>query len=283
MKGEQEAEEGMIVMKERFLTFLESKANHNDFAKDLPSSIIYIVEGGSRLYRTNGPDSDYDMRGVSIMNEDYILGLKAFEHTKLNGGKEGITTAGDMDAEVFHYDSYIQRIRNGEVIPVEMLHAPKENIIFMDEGYKMIHDNRHLFFSKNLIRHYKGLIFRHLQQMEANIKKVKKPEKIHRIETYGYETKDFMKAVLFSRICNEFLVSGELNYARHDAKELLELKNGACKTVEEAKQYVQSLLKERDALMETSTIPNQPAFEPLNVFMKELNHYVLKRIGVAIS
>lgn len=270
----------MNLMKEQFLAFLESKADNNEFAKDLPSSIIYIVQGGSRMHKTNGPDSDYDMRAMTIMDENYILGLKKFEHTKLNGGKEGITSAGDMDAEVFHYDAYINRVINGEVVAVEMMFAPKESIVFMDEAYQMIYDNRHLFHSKNLLRHYKGLVFRHMQQMKADIKKLKKPEKIKRVETYGYETKDFMKAVLYLRICIEFLETGELNYARGDAKELLEMKAGACKTVEEAERYVKSLINKRDILLETSTVPAKPNFKALNTFMKEYNRYVLQRIGV---
>ena len=248
-------------MKEQLIAFLESRSHHNEFSKDLAHNLIVGTYGGSYLHGTNEKNSDFDLRAVAVLNEDYILGLREFEHTKLNGGTNGITTAEDLDVEVFHYDSFIRRVIAGEVNTIEMLYAPKDKIFFMEALFRLLHDHRHLFFSKNLLRHYKGLVYRHVQQAQAKVERLKKPEKIERILKYSYDTKEIMKAVMYLLIQIEFLKTGELNLFRHDAKMLLELKHGGIATIQEALAYVDQLIKERDAAFETSKVPDKPPID----------------------
>lgn len=267
-------------MKQQVIDFLNSKAHHNDFAGDLAQNLVFASYGGSQLHGTNEKDSDFDIRAVSVLNDDYILGLKHFEHYKPKSGEGGITSAGDLDVEVFHYDSFIKRVHAGEANTVEMIHAPKNKIIFMDKIFEPIMDHKDLFFSKQLVRHYKGLIFRHHNQAQANPKKLQKPEKIARIMKYGYETKEVMKCILFLRITIEFLETGVLNLYREDRNELLGFKNGDFATFKEADTYIQELVKKRDELYLTSRIPDMPDFDKLNAFMKEYQFMILQHIGI---
>lgn len=263
----------------KVIQFLESKSNDNHFAKHLPTNLIFMSYGGSTLHNTNGINSDFDIRCSVALNEDYILGLYQFDHTKVNNGTEGITTSEDLDVEVFHYDSMVKRLYSGETSPSEMIHTPKEKIIFMNHLFQPIMDNKDLFFSKRLIRHYKGSIYKHTNQMRMSIEKALKPEKIERILTYSYETKEFMKAVLYSIISIEFLESGSLNLVRNDYKDFLDLKHGGIPTIEEAEMYLKPLIEKRDSLLETSSIPDTPDFDLVNKFMKEYQHFIFEQKG----
>lgn len=267
-------------MKQQVIDFLETKKEDNDFTKDLPHSLVAGFYGGSRLHGTNRDESDYDIRTVSILNEDYILGLKEFDHYKTNNGSQGITHAGDLDVEVFHYDSFIKRAKNGEVNAVEMLFAPKDKIIFADAIFQPVLDKKDLFFSKQLVRHYKGMVYRHVQEATPKLEKLKKEERIQRVQTHGYDTKEIMKAIMYGRIMNEFLEAGELNLHRHDREELLQILNGGFSNLEEAKEHIRILLDKQGALMETSLIPEYPDFDKLNAFTKEYNRTILSYIGV---
>ena len=261
-------------MREKLIQFIKEKdpklANH----------IVFASYGGSHLHGTNGEGSDYDLRAVAVMDEDYILGIHEFDMSKFDSGSQGLTSAGDLDAEIYHYDSFIKRIVSGEANVVDMLYAPKEKIIMMEPIFRPVWEHRNLFLSKNLLRHYKGLIFRHYQQAQSDIKKLKKPEKIQRIEKYGYDTKEIMKTVMYLRISIEFLDTHQLNLFREDREELLQMKEGALGSFEEADKYIQELIKKRDIAHEKSILPKQPDRKRINEFMKEYRRLILHHIGV---
>ena len=101
-------------MYKRVIQFLESKSDHNHFAKHLPTNLIFMSYGGSNLHKTNEKNSDFDIRCTAALSDDYILGLYKFDHTKVNNGTKGITTSEDLDVEVFHYDSMVKRLYSGE-------------------------------------------------------------------------------------------------------------------------------------------------------------------------
>jgi len=261
-------------------SFLKQKAMESG-KLDLSSSLIFSSYGGSHLAGTNGVQSDIDVRAVNLLSDDYLIGINSFEHDKLTSGKNGITHQGDLDVEVYHCFPFIHRLMNGETNTVEMAFAPKEKIIFVEDIFQPVLDNLDLFVSKNLIHHYRGLIFRHLNQAQSSPDKVKKEERRQRILTYSYDTKEVMKAIMYLRIGIEFLRTGILRFHRtEDFKELIQFKNGAFLTFEEANKYIQELLVIFNRELQTSKLPKTYNHDAVNHFVKEYHLTVFKQLGI---
>lgn len=79
----------------------------------------------------------------------------------------------------------------------------------------------------------------------------------------GYDTKHGMHLVRLMRMCAELLETGKLNVKRHDAAELLEIRNGAW-SYEKLVEYAEGEDKRLSALLKTTTLPHGPNREELD-------------------
>lgn len=106
---------------------------------------------GSHLYGTHTEQSDRDYKGVFLPSfSDCILNRipkSVNHHTKSGSGKN---TADDVDEEMYSLQYFMRLAVNGEMIVIDMLHAPMLAIIETSETWELLHDNRARFYSKNL-------------------------------------------------------------------------------------------------------------------------------------
>jgi hypothetical protein len=81
---------------------------------------------GSHVYGTNLPTSDRDFKGVFIPDAQDLVMQRASKHirnsTKTDDSKRN--TAEDVDDELFSFQTYMELIRQGQTVALDMLFTP---------------------------------------------------------------------------------------------------------------------------------------------------------------
>lgn len=108
---------------------------------------------GSKLYGTNTPESDTDIKGLYIPEaRSLVLGNAKQHYTSNTSTKDQKNTADDTDLEMFSLDYFIKLASKGETIAMDMIHTPSNLIIDYDfmEPWDFIVQNRSKFYTTNM-------------------------------------------------------------------------------------------------------------------------------------
>jgi hypothetical protein len=113
---------------------------------------IFKIKHGSHLYGTNTETSDLDLKEVHLPSgRDIVLqrAKKAYDNSKPkeHGAKN---TADDVDIQSFSVHKLCEMLFSGDIIGMEMIYAPPQNIIFKDPLYDIILDNKNIFLSRKV-------------------------------------------------------------------------------------------------------------------------------------
>lgn len=150
---------------------------------------IVRMNFGSHLYGTDTDQSDRDYKGVFLPSiEDCVLNRvpkSLNSSTKSNSEKN---TANDVDEEMYSLQYFLRLALNGEMIVIDMIHAPMKSIIKTTETWERIHAHRRRFYSKNLAG-YLGYIRKQTAKYSIKGSRLKAMEEL--IETLSsYNDKD---------------------------------------------------------------------------------------------
>ena len=116
--------------------------------------LIVKVKWGSHLYGTSNEFSDEDFKGVYMPTLDDIF-LQQVENSIQLGTKrekkEGEkNTSKDIDFEVYSLKKFIDEACEGQTAALDILHAPKNMIIYEHPLWDEIVKRRERFYTKNL-------------------------------------------------------------------------------------------------------------------------------------
>ena len=109
---------------------------------------------GSHVYGTNLPTSDRDFKGVFIPDAQDLVMQRASKHIRNSTKKDDSkrNTAEDVDDELFSIQTYMELIRQGQTVALDMLFTPKELYVTplseVDELWWKIVDNKNLLIHK---------------------------------------------------------------------------------------------------------------------------------------
>jgi predicted nucleotidyltransferase len=267
----------VITLIKSIKSFIDQKTG----TSEISDGLIYVCQAGSFISGTNDETSDLDFRAVSLLGEDYHVGLKNFDHSKLIAGEGKINSQDDLDVEIFSPRHFIKEAYYGEIIPFEMLHVTQDFRLFENSDiFGPIMSIRELFLSKALVKRYLRFVQSCYKKSLVPVKNLRRPDKIQRAEMYGYESKDAMNAIKCSRLMIELLTTGEVNLYRKDCEELLDIKRGKY-TKPEYVAIIEELIKELEAkLQESQRFSDMPNFERVNNFVKKYNLFLYKHFGL---
>ncbi len=112
---------------------------------------IVKMRFGSHLYGTEHPESDTDYKGIFLPSlEDCMLHdiVKTINIT--TGENDSKNTKNDIDEEYYSLQYWLKLAEKGEMIVIDMLHAPDEMILETSPIWELLRANRSKFYTKNL-------------------------------------------------------------------------------------------------------------------------------------
>ena len=113
----------------------------------LPEHTIFLTIHGSHAYGLNTPESDIDVRGITTVPKEYLLGFnKNFNEYIKN----------EPDCTVFSLIKFMSLASGGNPNTLELLFTEPEFHIKISKFGQMLLDNRDYFLSKQLKERYIG-------------------------------------------------------------------------------------------------------------------------------
>ena len=93
----------------------------------MESNRIVYMEFGSHVYGTNVPSSDRDYKYIFIPAARDLLLQKAAKHIQNNTKKDSSrrNSANDIDEEGFSIQTFMELVRQGQTLAIDMLFTPK--------------------------------------------------------------------------------------------------------------------------------------------------------------
>lgn len=138
----------------------------------IEQNIIYKVYAGSIAYGLDSPESDQDIRGITVPPEEYFLGLKNFEQ------KEDRV----HDEVTYGIRKFVRLLSQCNPNIIELLWVQQNHIIYIDEFGKRLRENRDLFLTKRARYTFGGYAFAQLQKIKSHrkwlVNPVSEPKKI---------------------------------------------------------------------------------------------------------
>ena len=124
-----------------------------EFEKEHNAKVLYITKYGSKLYGTDNPNSDLDLKGIFVQKPDTILLKKDIEHWTSNSNNTNQKNgADDIDLQLFSLNKFFTLLRKGETGVLDVLFSMWSNVIvFEDKEFTTdIKDNYKSFLNRRL-------------------------------------------------------------------------------------------------------------------------------------
>jgi predicted nucleotidyltransferase len=281
--------------------------------RELIMTIIYKVISGSHAYGTATKDSDTDLRGVFIPDNDYVFGIKRMDHM--------LSTDGE-DSQYYDLRKYIALLVDSNPNILELLYVDEVNILEIDLLGKMLRDSREIFLSKRVFHTFGAYAHSQMKRMESHVKWIENPpsppdpesfggiftdgafrwpnthlernyeaalrnysnytvwktnrnEKRSKLEEkHGYDTKHAMHTFRLLRMGKEILLTGFLTVLRPDKDFLLEILNGKY-SYENIKTMSDTEFVELESALNSSSLPSKVNYNAANNLCVEImrKHY----------
>src|SRR5438105_13497890 len=110
----------------------------------MESRRIVYMEFGSFVYGTNVPTSDRDYKYIFIPTAEDLLMQRAAKHIQ-NNTKQGSSrrnTADDVDEEGFSIQTFMELVRQGQTLAIDMLFTPRAHWKSSDRVWEELVERR---------------------------------------------------------------------------------------------------------------------------------------------
>lgn len=134
--------------------------------KDIKNKIIYSGIVGSHAYGLNTPNSDIDIRGIFLSDNDDLLSINNY-----------IEQVSDDKNDIVYYElnRYAELLHNNNPNILELLYIPKENIKIFSPIFKEFIDKRDSFLSKRCKDTFGGYSISQIKKAKGLNKKIVNP------------------------------------------------------------------------------------------------------------
>lgn len=113
--------------------------------------ILVKMKFGSHLYGTDTPESDLDIKGVYMPSPDQIMMGEWPDVVSLSTNKSSDkNTAEDVDEEYYSIHKFMKMLMKGEVVALDILHAPNDVIYQSSPLWEELRVNSDLFNTSSM-------------------------------------------------------------------------------------------------------------------------------------
>jgi predicted nucleotidyltransferase len=114
--------------------------------------ILVKAYAGSKLFGTNGPRSDLDIRGIYLPEYEDVVMQRTKDTIKKNiKVSTGLKNeAGDVDEEYYSIFKFLSMLESGQTVAIELLFTPESMILEKHPFWDKIVRNRELLLTKNV-------------------------------------------------------------------------------------------------------------------------------------
>lgn len=222
----------------------------------------YLCLVGSKLYGTNTNNSDTDIRGFIFLPPEYVLGYKKF------GQHESIYS--DIDIVVWSVNKLVNMLLSGSSVAIEMMFCPDTYTIRESELAKEIKRNRTFFMSKKCIKNYLGYAEHEWRKVKGEITRELGNKRKEDILKYGYSVKNAYHAIRILQQAESLESYNFIGFPCQSREFLKAIKFGDV-SFEEAEQVYLSTLRRVELGLETTYLPEIPAYEKINKLLCQMN------------
>lgn len=115
---------------------------------DLKENVALLVKGGSNAYHLSSDSSDFDLRGITVENEDAILGLHNVD----------VVTDNATDTTIYGLKKFIKLARKSNPNALELLFTDDEDVIYASKIGRYLREHRDVFLSKQILSPILGIV-----------------------------------------------------------------------------------------------------------------------------
>lgn len=248
--------------------------------KGLNEWCILLMYRGSIAHEMYVPKSnpnsidDKDLLSVCIPSKDHYFGLKEFHSRGTKEIKEN-----EWDIVIYEFRKFIRLLQKGNPNVLYVLWLNNKHFIWKSDITKPLFENKNIFVGKHVYKSFTGYAYGQLKRMENHACQGYMGEKRKQlVEKFGYDTKNASHLIRLLKMSIEFLTEGKLYVERHDAQQLLQIKNGAW-SLEKVKKEADRLFTLADEAYVKSKLPNGPENEAINKLCCSIinNYFELRR------
>ena len=220
------------------------------------------ISHGTTILPKNGGIDDKDVMGFLVPPKEYYFGLQKFEQID--------TWVDEYDIVIYEAKKFFSLLLKNNPNVMGMLWLEPNLYIKKTElGQKLI-DNREIFSSKLAYMSFTGYAYSQLKKLRMSEFKGYMGEKRRQmVEKIGYDAKNAAHLIRLLRMGIEFLSTGELNVMRHDARQLVDIKQGNYK-LEEIQQMANNLFPKAEEALIHSKLPNIPNYKKAEELLIEI-------------
>lgn len=230
---------------------------------------------GSQVHGLNieGQD-DRDEMGIVIPPPAYVTGLARWEsHVQRTADTRARSGPDDIDRVWYSLQKFAHLAAQGNPSVVLMLYVPDDAVLRIENAGRALRstDQRSLFMSKRLGYRTLGYARSQYQRLigERGQMDVKRPELV---EAHGYDTKYAMHVL---RLCEQgigAMIDGVIDVpVRPIARErIMEIRRGDV-PFEHAQVMIDGAMKDLEACIEGSSLPDKPNFDAINWLLHDLH------------
>ncbi len=226
---------------------------------NLPGKHLVRMYGGSRLYGTNRPDSDIDIRGVMLESPESMFTLAPeFEQYEYMG---------EQDVTIYGFRKFCKLAAANNPNILELLFCPTENTFLQSYDWRLVHAQRHAFLSQQVRKRYGGYAHSQLKLIDRHNKgEVHTRTHAKFVEQFGYDTKAAAHLMRLVMQCEKILMDGDFNPVLNEGERemFMYILNGGM-TYEQFVRLAEREVKIIDELK--SDLPENPNYEIINEVM----------------
>lgn len=118
------------------------------------AKLMCVMRFGSHLYGLESENSDLDVKGIYIPYTETGEISWEISHKSYNTNKDSKNNNDDIDVSLYSIGKYIDLLSKCNLATLDMLHCSpnNENMIYNDENWHLLYNNRACFYTKQLSR-----------------------------------------------------------------------------------------------------------------------------------